>query len=771
MRLVLLVSLLIAADAAAQQDPSDAYLDERARTLVQQARARWELVDASITNYQALVKERVSANLRMRMVDRLVYRRESASRVDWQRGGPIHVTALGAREVIPGVTPNAVAVDDLDFLPELAFDPTDVEALMRIDTTALIHPMAAGGEKHYRFRTGDSTTINLKERTIKLVELRVEPRRRDVRLITGSFWIDDATHAVVQVVFGLAKEFELEMWRDSGNVMMADRSQMQATYSDSSKRGRRGPRRVPLAVLLPPVRAELQHFTIAYGLMHLRWWLPRLISASGVIQVGAIRAPMQFERSYSYDRVLGDTLATLIAKRDTADSTVAIPKTCRVRATRGVKTVIEGDSAWSARYRKQLEERHQRLRARSDSLIAHGDTARARRVREAEECGRHYTITIRDSMSLVTSTELPPSIYGDAQELTGAEELRRLAELINKLPLAPWQMSGPMFSWGPGKGLMRYNKVEGLSIGARAQFDFGRLRSDLTAHFGSADLAPKAEVGVTRSTPRSLTRLGLYRRLNVMDEASGFGGLSASFDALFFGEDDRDYFRTTGIELGRRPAETRTQWYELGIFAEQQRGVARETNFSIAHVINRRNTFQPNLAAQFADQMGGHLTLRTAMGQNPARFRWNGDLTMLGSLGSYDFTRGSARLLFGIPLPARFAASLEGAAGTSTGDVPVQSLWFLGGPSSVRGYDSGEASGTAFWRARAELGSPVKVARLVGFTDLGWAGDRDQFAERVALLSVGAGASLLDGIIRLDVARALRGQRAWRLHLTVNAPL
>jgi hypothetical protein len=770
MRVVFLVALLITSGAAAQQDTSGAYLDERARTLVQLARARRELVDASITNYQATVKERISANLRLRMVDRLVYRRESATRIDWQRGGPINITALGAREVAPGILPDAVAVDDLDFLPALAFDPMDAEALLRIDTTSLRHPLYRGGEAHYRFKTGDSTTISLPERSIKLIELRIEPRRRDVRLISGSFWIDDATHSVVQVVFRLAKDFEFEMWRDSNQVILADRSQRNEVRTMNGESNK--PRRMLLSSFLPTMRAELQHVTIEYGLIHLRWWMPRLIAAGGVVQVGSIRAPMHFERSYSYGRVLGDTLATMVARGALGpDSTPILPKTCRPRVGRGVTMVIEGDSAWSVRYRKQLEERHQRLRARTDSLIAAGDTARARRAREAEECGRQYTVTIRDSMSLVTSEELPPSIYGDPQELTGAAELRRLAQRINNLPLAPWQLSTPTFSWGLGKGLTRYNKVEGLAVGARTIVDLGRLSSDLTAHFGTADLAPKAELGIARRTPRTQTRLGLYHHLDVMDDPSGLGGFSASFNAFFFGEDDRDYYRTTGIGLNRRPAETRTQWYELGVFTEQQRALSRQTNFSIAHAINSQNTFKPNLAAERADQMGGSLTLRAAGGQNPARLRWNAELGGLGSLGTFDFTRGSACLQLGIPLPFRFAAALEGAAGATTGDVPVQSLWYIGGPTSIRGYDTGEASGTAFWRVRAELGSPVKVARVVAFTDLGWAGDRNQIADRASLLSVGGGASLMDGIFRLDLARALRGSRGWRLHLTLNAPL
>ncbi|MGH7472104.1 MAG: hypothetical protein ACRENP_29490, partial [Longimicrobiales bacterium] len=713
MHFVVLAFALAAQPLAAQQvDTSDTYRDARARELVRLARARRNLVDRSITNYQATVKERATAQLRLRMIDRLVYRRETASRIDWQRGGPINITALGAREVVPVVMPNAVVPGDLDFLPNLAFDPMDAESLFRIDTTALRHPLAPGGEAHYRHRTGDTTTIQLNERTIKLIELRIEPRRRDVRLISGSFLIDDETHSVVQIVFRLAKDFEFEFFRDGDQMNMADRDQIISARSDSSRPGR-PPRKMPLPGFMKPIRAELQHVTIEYGLMHLRWWLPRLIAAEGMFQLGGVRVPLHYERSYSYERVAGDTMGALIARADIASDTATpgISRPCRPRAARGVNVVVEGDSGWAARYRKQQEERYQRIRARNDSLIAAGDTARARRIQETIDCSRMYQVTLPDSAALLTSSDLPASIYGDPQELTSAAELARLAERLKKLPLAPWQLPRANFSWGPGgNGLLRYNKVEGLSVGARGELDFGRLRADVTAHLGSADWEPKLELGLTRQALQSQTRLGLYRRLEVMDQTTGLGGFSASLNALLFGSDDRDYYRATGIELSRRPSETGTQWYDLSLFAEQQRAVPLETHFSVAHAINARNVFAPNLVAERADQAGAQLTLRALGGQNPARFRWNVELSALGSVGTFDFTRESARLQIGIPLPYRFAGALEGAFGTSTGPIPVQSLWYLGGTNLIRGYDVGEASGTAFWRARAELGTPLRAA-------------------------------------------------------------
>ena len=71
----------------------------------------------------------------------------------------------------------------------------------------------------------------------------------------------------------------------------------------------------------------------------------------------------------------------------------------------------------------------------------------------------------------------------------------------------------------------------------------------------------------------------------------------------------------------------------------------------------------------------------------------------------------------------------------------------------------------------ARLCTALPAARLVLFTDLGWAGDRDNVSDRASLWSAGVGASFLDGLLRVDVARALRGHRDWRLHMSVDGIL
>jgi hypothetical protein len=187
---------------------------------------------------------------------------------------------------------------------------------------------------------------------------------------------------------------------------------------------------------------------------------------------------------------------------------------------------------------EEIERRRQREAARDsarrvaiDSVMAK-DTARARRMREADACSKLYHVTVADSATLLTSSELPASVYGDKEELTSDPELAKLMDQLKKLAKPPWQAKAPSFVWGlRGNGLVRYNKVEALSVGARTDFDFGRLRADATARIGVADLEPNAELGLSRATLGSQMRLAGYRRLDAMDKVSGFGGFSSSLGA------------------------------------------------------------------------------------------------------------------------------------------------------------------------------------------------------------------------------------------------
>ncbi len=734
--MVLVVGVLAPSPALAQ---ADAYLDAGAAELVRLARERRNTVDRSITRYTTVVQERMTGGLRTPAWDRLLYRRETAGRIDWRRGGPIRIEVLGAREVIPAAIRNVQVPNDLrGFMPHLAFDPMDSELLVRFDTTFLRHPLAADGERHYRFRSGDTTTIRLPDgRDIRLLELVVIPRRDDVHLLTGSFWMDAATHAVVRVVFRPARPFDLARDGDDDDDVPA---------------------------IIQPVRAELQYITLEYGLWDLRWWLPRLVAAEGVLQVSVMTMPLHYERRYSEYVVEGDTAVRPVP----IDSLENRP--CRAGFTMSIEVGRDMPDSTRARLRAEAEERARVRRAeraarnpspRTDSILA-----------ERERCRQMFEVELpEDQSALLESEYLPADVWAGGAQLITVGELENLGDVLKRLPDAPWQASPPTFSWGLGAPGLRYNRVEALSIGAETSFDLGRVSLELTGRIGIADTEPNGELSIARETPGMQWRVSGYRRLAAAYPVTRPLGTGNSMSALFLGRDDGEYFRAAGGEFVLSPGLAANQWATLRLYGERQWRADVETDWSVRHALNGEHVFRPNLRARDADQFGAQLTLRRAGSRNPLAFRWGAELSTQAATGTYDFARPRLTLRATTPLPAGLLAGLEVAGGTSTGDVPVQSHFFLGGPATLRGYGGAVLHGDAFWRSRIDLSTQTPAARLVLFSDAGWAGARDDFTKGRALLSAGVGASFLDGIVRLDLARAMRGPTGWRLDFHVTGTM
>ena len=729
-----LLSLMLAAPTRAQ---TDAYLDAGARELVRLARERRNTVDRSITRYTTIVQERMSGGLRTPAWDRLFYRRETAGSIDWRRDGPVRINVLGAREVIPAALKNAQVPGDLrGFMPHLAFDPMDSELLVRFDTTFLRHPLAADGESHYQFRSGDTTTIRLPEgRDIRLFELVVIPRRDDVHLLTGSFWMEAETHAVVRVVFRPARPFD---WARDGD----------------------GDEDVP--GFIQPIRAELQYITLEYGLWDLRWWLPRLIAAEGVIQVSFMTMPLEYERRYSEYVVEGDATIRPVH----VDSLEVRP--CRAPFSLTIQVGRNEPDSTRARRRQEAQERAARRRA---ERAARNPSARADSVRaERERCQQIYEVEVPENReSLLDNEYLPANIYADGSQLITAGELENLGDVLKRLPDAPWQLNPPTFRGGFGApGMLRYNRIEALSIGAQTTLDLGKLGVTLTGRIGLADAEPNAELAIARQTQGAQLRLNGYRRLAAANPDTRPLGAGNSLGALFLGRDDGEYYRAGGAEITVQPGTAATQWINLRLYGERQWRADVETEWSIRHALNEDHLFRPNLRARDADQFGAQLMLRASGGLDPAAFRWGAELGMDGATGTFDFGRPALTVRATSPLPAGLLVGLEVAGGTSTGEVPIQSHYFLGGPATLRGYDGAAMHGDAFWRSRIDLSTQTPAARLVFFSDAGWAGAREDADRGRALVSAGIGASFLDGIVRMDLARALRGPLGWRLDFHVT---
>ncbi|CAN5890171.1 hypothetical protein BH23GEM9_BH23GEM9_01560 [soil metagenome] len=729
------------ADAAAPVR-ADAYLDGDARELVRQARIRRSMVDRRIQSYEVLAKERMSASLRAGIGERLLFRRETVSQIDWTRD-TVRIEVLAAREVLPPVSGMPqIPADLLGYAPALAFDPVDSEMLLRFDSTSIRHPLGAGSEEHYRFASGDTTVIRLPDgRTVRLRELKILPRRRDPQLINGSFWLDMDTHAVVQAYFRLARGYDSQLDSDRSSV-------------------------------LGGMRAEIDYIGVEYGLWDLRWWMPRSVAARGVFQIGPVRMPLSFERSYHDYHITGDTTAlpTVVDASDAIE-----PRPCRPRVRMAVQARI-GEGGREAPADSLSADSAQAQRAGADAVPAErpGSPDRAARAAAGDSatiCDGAFIVTSAPDAELLTSDLLPNDIYAAESDIIDSEVLRGIARRVRSIPEPPWQIGAPVIQWGMrGPGLIRYNRVEGLALGARTLLDLGRMRADAEVRVGTAAAEIGAQLGLQRDGDVVASRMAVYRRLDVADVATQPFTLGSSLTTLLLGRDENDYFRATGAEMTLRPPLARSQWYDMRLFAERHEAVQVETNFTTRRLLDSDRMFRDNIEADAADQLGAALRLRAAVGQNPAAPRFAAELELHGEAGDFRFARPAALVRATTPLGRRFAIGLEAAAGSSFGDVPVQRLWQIGGVATLRGFDAAAARGDTFWRGRGELGIGMTALRATLFSDIGWAGPRDDLQRGRPLQSLGGGLSFLDGLARVDLARA-RQTGTWKLHFQFKGGL
>jgi len=701
---------------------STAYADPSARELVRHAREYRRTVDRSVRAYRALARERSSAGLRTLRRERLLGGSEMAARIDWRREGPVRVQLLGARERSIDDDENDGVSGFRDDARRLAFDPADDRMRASLlGTTWIRHPLAEGSERDYRFRSGDTLTVRLSGgESVRVYELRVEPRRADAPLVSGSIWIEDRSYGVVRTLVRLSHSLREQIRSETTRDSTGERTRnigvrVGGDSADAPRRGRR-------VAFLPDVRVDVRYITTEYGLVHGKWWMPTETAIDATISAGSLAAiPVRFERAYSQYQVEGDSTAApgVAAPEPLASDT---PQACRdneeCQCARGVCRVVEVE------------------------LPA-------------------------DSTTLATAAELPPPLTPDAPLMSG-KEADEIADEVRAAAASPWIfLPRPRITQAPI--LLRYNRVEELSVGTRFGADFGPFSTDATVRIATGDWEPSVELGAQRESPERRLRLAAYRRMAAADEAAQPFGLGNSLGALLFGRDNGDYFRATGVELRGAPPRSERPWLEWRLFAEAQRAVSAQTDASVAGLFGDTD-FRPNIAADRADQAGLAFTWRPVFDRQVAGLRWGVDVYGEGQTGTFDFARPALTLRTGFPLGGLVGA-LEAGAGTSFGDVPVQGLWRVGGSPTVRGYEASVLAGTAFWRGRGEVGTGSGSVRFALFSDVGWAGDRDAWSFDAPLWSAGVGVSVLDGAVRLDLARALREPRGWGLSLSLDAPL
>jgi hypothetical protein len=673
-------------------DTAGAYLDARAAELVALARTARSAQQATLEGYSTLARERWSALLRVPGRDRLLYRRELAAQLDWQRAGPSTATLLGAREYVPvpgigvRVLEDAAAeVLDVVFLPE------EVTGYVGLGSFSFgPHPLRPGAEADYLFRSGESGTITLPDgRSIVLHELVVIPRRGAPELVSGTIWLEDGTGRPVR-----------EGYRRAAQLA--------------------GARPVPV---LGRVSMEASEILIEHALWELRWWLPRTVAIAGVVRVGrALVVPFSYERSYADYELRGTSAA--------AADTLPPPAPGRPR------------QQWR---------------------VAMPD----------------------DHALLLTSRYLPVSIFDEDAGPVGLESLAPLRGRLDEIELPRSELAGgrAFVEFAP-LDEVRYNEVEGLSFVVRTGLDIAGVTPFAEARFATAGRVLRGQLGVEAHS--SLGHLGFagYHRVQSADPLAPAFGAGNTLSTFLLGADHGQYHAARGTELVRASPDVARAPWTLRLYAEQQEPVVLREPFTLADIFNRRQWVRAGVPVRQARQYGLVLDLVAGGGIGPESVQWRLQPHAALALGDFGYGQASIGASIAAPLARAGAArvgsglmaALEAAGGVSGGTLPGQALWYLGGPATMRGYPAASAAGEHFWRARAELSTTFPVLRGALFADLARTYGAGGFEAHPALgieghptlASWGVGASFLEGLVRVDLARAIRFRPGWRLHIAVD---
>jgi hypothetical protein len=742
------IMALVAAPAAAQApaDTSGAFLDAGAAALMNRARAARQVSDASLRSYTAIARSRMAAGLRMPLKDRTLVRTESATRIRWSRDGDNLVQVLAGRTQHPGGVESDAGSGARPFDPRddrLYFDMMRDSARHGSrsnsgdDDFYIEHPLGQYAERHYRFQSGDTIIIRLQDgRALRVAELLALPRRNDPRTVRGTLWIETGSGAVVRAAFRLARR--VDIMRD-----------LNAMDDDEMRTASRIP-------LVNPMEFDLSLMTIEYSLWDMQHWLPRSMRVEGLARVGILVVPASYEVTYQMQDVITD--------RDNVQET---------EAELVARTLAEWQAGGDYRITRQNEGRM-----------------------------RNRVLTPRDRSVLLESDMLPPPIWQEAAGFATEAELQQIYDRLARVPV-PASPDLPI-RWGLGwgePGMLRYNRVEALSVGARVVAPLPYVTVEGVARLGAGDLHPNAELTVSRATMRRTVDLQAYHRLTAVDGPSKALGAGNSMSAFLFGRDEGEYFRATGASVTVAPPSFRRRSWDLRLYAELHDDVERGTHVALPRIWND-SIFRENIAAYETRQAGMALHYRPWWGSDPMAAQFGVDMLLQGEVVDYPdaaaaslagqggnalehVLRGRATLRGATPLPFGFRGGAEAGIGYARGSmthdelaaVPPQRRFYLGGASTLRGFEPGTLHGEEMARGRLELARTMPAIGVAVFSD--FAATRSS-GETSQLMSAGFGVTVLDGLIRLDMARGIGGRsgsqglaarRAWRLDLHLDAVL
>ena len=202
-----LVALLLSA-VAPQTPPPDTtaspFATAAVQDLVARAMARRREADAAVTDYRATIRYRLAVGVGRRVWADVPATavEEQVARVQWQQPNDLRVDVEGRRFRSRSDAIQLSSVWDRPW-----FVPRDVDDSVRIfsndfPATGALHPLAPTAPNFYRYTLTEGLTVTpARGPALRLLRVRIVPRRTGPALIAGQLWIDSASAEVVRLTF------------------------------------------------------------------------------------------------------------------------------------------------------------------------------------------------------------------------------------------------------------------------------------------------------------------------------------------------------------------------------------------------------------------------------------------------------------------------------------------------------------------------------------------------------------------------------------------
>jgi hypothetical protein len=297
--------------------------------------------------------------------------------------------------------------------------------------------------------------------------------------------------------------------------------------------------------------------------------------------------------------------------------------------------------------------------------------------------------------------------------------------------------------------LFQYNRVQGVSLGAgyRVPLPGPFTAGYATLRYGVSDDRVTGRFSVVRDAPGGRWVFSGYHDVADVDPFSPGRGFSNTFDALFAGHDNGDYVLARGGSATLETSIGTGMGLILGARFERQSSVRSVAKSAVNDFLGGTGVFPPNGPAREGTFGIGLIRLSGFGG-----LRWNLTVDALAGAGQVrPRVFGNLRWRSGW----RRGITVQLKAGAGGEPALPQTLFRLGGLNTVRGFEYGSQRAPAFWAGQLDIAPLGGRVRPVMFLDAGQAGAISDLVSSTVLVGGGVGISLLRGLLRFDLSRAI----------------